>query len=371
VGVEGARSLAYQWQFPPTNTVAATNLPNATNVILNLANVNTSQGGYYSVIVTNGSGSVTSSPALLTVLPNFGNLLVYDPFAYVPGGAIVGQGGWTVTSAATNGVVESGNLEVLGLRPSVGNRYTWTASSSVRIPFGQYNAGEVYASFAFRLDTASTTANNETTAGFSFGTSTTFPLKINLIGNGAGGYNIGLYKGGGTSGNGTIDTAHTFNAGDTVFMVCRYAFHSGVNADTCDLWINPDPTTFGSNAPPTATIPDIGTGVSQSTWSFIDRFFWRWSSAGYAKRVSDELRVGFSWAEVTPPVGPSLSIAHSGNSVVVSWPIYNSSGYTLQSNSRVEDSGGWETVGTPIVPQNGTNTVTVSATGTKFYRLIK
>jgi hypothetical protein len=366
VGVDGSNPLAYQWLFN-SNYIA-----DATNSTLTLTNVATANGGYYAVIVTNNHGAVTSSVALLTVLPNYGNLLVYEPFAYPVGTILVGQGEWTMTSAAANGAMEAGNLIVPGLRESFGNRYTWTNNSSVRKPFGQYTSGEVFASFAFRLDTPSTTANNETTAGFSFGTSTTFPLKVNIIGDGAGGYNFGLYKGGGVTGNGLIDTSHTFNAGDTVFIVVRYAFDSStLNGDNCSMWINPDVTTFGSNAPPAPTIANIGIGVSQASWTFIDRFFWRHSAPGYVKRTSDELRVGFSWAEVTPPAPPSLLIQPSGANVIISWPIYNSEGYSLQSNGRVDDSGGWETVGTQPVPQNGTNTVTVSASGTKFYRLIK
>jgi hypothetical protein len=309
---------------------------------------------------------------VLTVLPNYGNLLVYDPFAYTVGTELPGQGGWTMTSAAANGVVEAGNLTVPGLALPVGDRYTWNASSSVRKPFGQYSAGEVYCSFAFRVDSEITGTGNETTAGFSYGTSTTFPLKINILGNGSGGYQFGVYKGGGTSGNGAIDSTHTFASGDVVFIVARYVFRPGVNADTCDLWINPDPATFGATTPPVATVADQGSGVSQS-WSFIDRFFWRWSSSGsgYAKRVADELRVGFSWAEVTPPAPPALAIALSGANVILSWPTNHSAGYSLESNPKVTDSGGWEAVGAPVVTVDTRNTVTVSASGTRYFRLKK
>jgi len=367
VGADGTEPLSYQWLFNGAE------LADATNASLSLTNVATTNGGSYSVVVTNDHGAVTSAVAVLTVLPNFGDLLIYDPFAYALGTILPGQGGWTMTSAAANGAVEAGNLTVPGLAPSLGDRYTWTNSSSVRKPFGQYNAGEVYCSFAFRLDSAITGTGNETTAGFSFGTSTTFPLKINILGNGSGGYQLGVYKGGGTSGNGAIDASHTFAAGDTVFVVARYVFRAGENADTCDMWINPAPSTFGAGTPPTATIADMGAGVSQASWSYIDRFFWRWSStgSGYAKRVADELRVGFSWAEVTPLAPPVLSVALSGTDAVVSWPTNNSEGYVLQGNPKVEDSGGWEAVGTPVVVQGENYTVTIPATGTQFFRLQK
>lgn len=364
VGADGTPPLGYQWLF---NGIE---LAGATAATLTLTNVGPTNAGNYSVVVSNAFGVATSAVAVLTVLPNFGNLLVYDPFAYAEGTILPGQGGWTMTSAAANGAIEAGNLTVPGLAPAIGNRYTWTNNSSVRKPFGQYSAGEVYCSFAFRLDTPSTTQNNETTAGFSFGTSTTFPLKINIIGDGAGGYQFGLYKGGGTTGNGTIYTGQTFQAGETVFLVARYVFRPGANDDTCDLWINPDPASFGAAAPPTPTLADIGSGVNES-WSYIDRFFWRWASAGYTKRTADELRVGFSWAEVTPPAPPKLAIQRQGANVVVSWPTNQTAGFVLEANPNIQDSGGWEAVSEPVVVQGSENTVTLPATGKRFFRLKK
>jgi hypothetical protein len=57
----GTQPLSYQWQFGGTNIV------NATNVSLALANVTTNQTGAYSVTVANWAGSVTSSNAILSV----------------------------------------------------------------------------------------------------------------------------------------------------------------------------------------------------------------------------------------------------------------------------------------------------------------
>jgi len=58
----GTAPLQYQWYFN-TNTA----LLNATNTSLSLTNVQLAAAGTYSVIITNTAGSVTSSPALLTV----------------------------------------------------------------------------------------------------------------------------------------------------------------------------------------------------------------------------------------------------------------------------------------------------------------
>ena len=54
--------LSYQWQFNTANLVGAT------NASLTVTNVQTTNAGNYSVVITNVAGSVTSSNALLTVL---------------------------------------------------------------------------------------------------------------------------------------------------------------------------------------------------------------------------------------------------------------------------------------------------------------
>ncbi|MBM3393424.1 MAG: hypothetical protein FJY37_02030 [Betaproteobacteria bacterium] len=55
--------LAYQWLH------AGTNLPNATNAVLTLTNVQAQHGGVYRVLVTNIAGSAPSATVTLTVLP--------------------------------------------------------------------------------------------------------------------------------------------------------------------------------------------------------------------------------------------------------------------------------------------------------------
>ncbi|MGC8990848.1 MAG: Calx-beta domain-containing protein, partial [Verrucomicrobiia bacterium] len=58
----GAPPLSYQWYFNGTNPVAG-----GTNNVLLLADVHDSNAGFYSVVVSNSSGSVTSSSAALVI----------------------------------------------------------------------------------------------------------------------------------------------------------------------------------------------------------------------------------------------------------------------------------------------------------------
>jgi hypothetical protein len=65
---------------------------------------------------------------------------------------------------------------------------------------------------------------------------------------------------------------------------------------------------------------------------------------------------------------PSLSIAHSGNSVVVSWS--NTTSCTLQTNSNLAIVSGWNAYGGTVNTASGTNSISISPpTGMLFFRL--
>src|SRR5206468_2601819 len=70
----GTAPLTYQWYYN-TNTL----VPDATNASLTLAGVQLSNAGYYSVIVSNDYGSVTSDAAQLAVTVSVGPSIVTQP----------------------------------------------------------------------------------------------------------------------------------------------------------------------------------------------------------------------------------------------------------------------------------------------------
>ena len=64
---------------------------------------------------------------------------------------------------------------------------------------------------------------------------------------------------------------------------------------------------------------------------------------------------------------PNLTITHSGNSVIVSWP--DTGSYTLQQNSNLA-GGSWTSSVYTITTTNGTSSITLpSPVGNLFFRL--
>lgn len=365
---DSSEPVSYQWRFFGTNILAG-----ATNASLVLTNIQGTSAGSYSVVASNSLGSVTSAVAVLTVVitpPT--TLLVYDPFPYAPGSSVAGQGSWF--STATVGTADTGNLDIPGLAPSLSNRLTWSgATMSLRLTNGVTTlSGPIYFSFAYKLDTASSVPSaGSTVAGFAIdNTSTTFGTKINVRTNAgaASSYNIGVFKGGGETAGGYATS--NLSLGDTVFIVGRYVFGDGSGDDTCAMWINPDPATFGTSNAPAATVGDIGVGTADM--SQITRFFFR-SSGGPSRSYADEVRVGLTWADVTPKaiVDVRLSIVHNGDSTVtIAFPT-TASGFVLESASDLTSPVTWTAVTTPVIVVGTNQTVTLNAAGNQFFRLKK
>jgi uncharacterized repeat protein (TIGR03803 family) len=68
VATSGSAALSYQWQQNGTNLTNGSGISGATNATLIISNTVAGNAGLYSVIVTNALNSVTSTPALLTVI---------------------------------------------------------------------------------------------------------------------------------------------------------------------------------------------------------------------------------------------------------------------------------------------------------------
>jgi hypothetical protein len=74
-------------------------------------------------------------------------------------------------------------------------------------------------------------------------------------------------------------------------------------------------------------------------------------------------------AVVQTPGAPLLTITHSGNNVIVSWPV-SPGGFTLQQNGNLANAAGWSTYGGTASTNNGVNSITLAPpVGNLFFRL--
>src|SRR5437868_8575423 len=124
------------------------------------------------------------------------------------------------------------------------------------------------------------------------------------------------------------------------------------------MWINPDPSTFGAASAPTPGAGPVG-ATSGTDMTHLAHLFFR-ATQGTNRKVADELRIGYSWAEVTPQAPPTLSVKQSGVNVLVSWPKFYLDSYSLQSRTNLA-MGSWASVTNAVVPGPTDNVVTVSA----------
>jgi len=238
--------------------------------------------------------------------------ILYEPFNYSNLGGPVSDNtpaNWTFGGTGANDLsVVSGNLSYSGLAPGVGNSVTNGADGlGVRRLTGTtVTSGDIYFSVLFQL-TSYGTAWTSPAAGTSVGALTEINntgFKVNAVvvrdTGGSGGYFFGVQKGG-TGSTATFDTTLHFE-GEAILLVGRYSFDS-LAADVVSLWINPDSSTFGQ-APPSPAITAVN-GTDSTVG--IDRFNMRQNTAASVPEAMqwDELRIGTTWADVTPVPEPS------------------------------------------------------------------
>jgi len=388
----GDAPVTYQWSFNGKL------LHGSTASTLTLTNVGPANGGSYAVLLSNAVGSAWSSNALLTIaIPP---PIAFDPFAnatasggtsYSAGADLIGQTNaqgemWFQAGAAgalTNQpIIQSGDLDIPGLAYPSGNSVRFGGGGGMAARFQIYTnasaitSGTVYFSLAMKLtNITGLSSSGVFWAGFNnaTGAQTSIPTVVatRIYTRAAtGGFNLGLSKANGTSSDWVWDnTALTVNA--VIFLVGSYTFNdSSTNDDVASLWINPAASTFGMANPPTPTLVTSSGGdiSSAAIYSFL---IMNRDSAEPAGGVVDELRIGATWASVTPPSGtlPTLTIAQNGDNIIISWPT-NDTGFGLYSSPTLSSTNAWTAVLQTVYIVGGQYTVTNTLTaGSKYYRL--
>ena len=366
VATSGNGPFAFQWRK------GGTNIPGAISWTLTVSNVLVRDAGEYDVVVR-GFTSVTSAAAMLTVMTPPGNeTILYEPFDYANIGGPASSNAplnWAYGGTGANDLsLVSGSLAHTGLVASVGNSVTngGVGLGVRRLMGSNVNSGVVYFSALFRINDlgfgiwngaasqvgALTAPDNASFRG---------QLMIRL--NSPSGYAIGVQKGG-TGATATFASGER-RAGETVFLAGKYDFT--VSPNVASLWVNPNVSTFGAEAEPGGAV-SASTGVDGFS---IDRFNFRQNTVASVPAAIqwDELRVGASWASVTPPPPPRLvDVSLSNGLLQFAYTNFSGRIYTVFGSTNLLD---WEPVGAAeqISPGHYRFTEAAGDSARRFYQL--
>jgi concanavalin A-like lectin/glucanase superfamily protein len=347
----GSANMAatYQWAFNGTN------LAGATATSLALTNVQFANAGPYTIIASNVTyGAITSAPAILTISPR-------PPLAQ----SLVAR--YNFDAAPVNGVIVD---TAPGSRHPGTNRFpaTWVASVAGRSGVMQFSPADPGSQIA-----VPPSADFDSTKG-------TIAFWMKSPGNDQTfGHDAAIIFDRRTSDGDVItlfDDGTLFDQADSHgFHVNQFATTNTVNDDQWHhvahvydqsangfirVYLDGQLVASNPNSGPWSWDPaeELELGMSYDT-------YWRRYN-GYLDDVQFYNRE-LSAAEVsqTMTLGPSIIFTRVGNQLTMSWPL---TGFVLQENSNVNNSAGWSNVsGGSTSPV----TVTISGTGSKFYRLLK
>jgi len=308
--------------------------------------------GSYTVVVGNLCGNATSSPSVIGPVTSVPGQVIYESFgSYEPQ---VFRPTFTTWEGVTNLFNEQtdepawwyhasgsgiqmivqandigdgvnnqngGGYPWPGLAGTSTNCLYWNESLNSHLEFAQNGFAPgttLYVSFILDCtDLGSANGVQDCIAAFcSPNDSTSFNWKLcTQISDYANGqYLLGLSKGNGLTGSQGVDantiwvsTPISYN--QAVLVVGAYTVKTGGTSatdDTVSLWINPDAATFGAASAPAPTLGPTNFAVTNSA---IRDFTVHCVVAPASHRLAD-LRIGTTWASVTPTAGPSLTLGN-------------------------------------------------------------
>jgi autotransporter-associated beta strand protein len=228
-------------------------------------------------------------------------------------GNTLGTNGWLLISnsggVATQVVAENlnypdltrGTGNAVQLRPNGQDWYMpYTAQT-----YTTNDTASLYYSFLMRVDNLGTldaTGGYFAGLGNESGISLGATVAIRLA---EGGFQLGIGKRDSTAIGSYSWDSTVFSLGSTIMVAGSYNFTAGlVNNDTASLWLNPPATSFLGSSAPTPTLTTALSGTNNDVLSFSSFVLKPQGNATSTQipgsLIFDELRVGNTWADVTP-----------------------------------------------------------------------
>ena len=236
--------------------------------------------------------------------------VLYDGFNYTDATNLVGQVNpgngqtWTEIAAGTNpATISSGGLTYGDLVTTTGRVSMPAFSSSTQdagISFTN-TTPDIFYSFIFRIDNAvSMSTTFQTFTAVANGATNGLGIAIRQNSVTAGTFDLGIHKRANTGSAETTAALQTLATG-TYFVVVNYVTNGGVGDDVMNIWLNPTNASLGGGSAPSATFSSTAGTDTTTQWNQF-----RLSPPNQiGASFFDEVRVGTTWASVTPVPEPS------------------------------------------------------------------
>jgi hypothetical protein len=268
--------------------------------------------------------------ALCLTAVSFGQVSLphYDGFDYTVGADLGAQTNWENFSGTVNEIdAVSGSLSYEGLESSTGNSvYLEGLSYDSQILFSEVTSGEVFSSFIIKVTDISKMTDYTDGGYFAMFASGTTSFNARLWVHPATNPVASTFNFAITNGSSGTGFGSDYNVDDEILIVMSYNTTSGV----MNAWINPSSSDFEGSTAPTVTLTD-----TDATPNATNRFILRQDSVDETPgMIIDELRLGTTWASVTPAAA-AASVKNNSIEGFATYPNpITDNRFTISSNSN-------------------------------------
>lgn len=298
---------------------------------------------------------------------SFGQLLT-ETFSYPDATILQTQSGYTALNSGDDLLISNGSLNYTGLLASTGNKLAFGGAGidASRDLTTSQTTGTIYGSLLVNVTDLTLNSAPSATGGYQFGfisTGTNFGATLWIKRIDANTYNIGINSR--TTAANTVYASTILNTNQTYLIVLSYTLNPAASDDVVKLWVNP--SGLGDATPPAENATMTNTGGTDL--ASVSKILIRQGSATDTPELQfDEIRVGTTWAEVTPPATASLNDNNINGLTMYPNPLkgntlYLTSTANAEMSVQIFDILGKEVVNSNVI----NNTVNVSSLNSGVY----